>query len=53
MNTYEITYKFSDVIDSIEAETEEEALKIANERLITDQNPQQDTNCYEIEAYKQ
>lgn len=50
MKEFEVTYKFSDVIDTIEAETEEEAQKIADERLLTDYNPQQDTTCYEIEV---
>lgn len=46
---FEATFKFSDVIDIIEAESEEEADRLANERLNSDCNPQNDTTCYDIE----
>ena len=46
---FTITYKFSDIIDNIEAETEEEARRIADERLESDNSPQIDTYCYEAE----
>lgn len=48
--SYRIYYKFSDVIDYVEAEDEDEARKIADEKLMSDYNPQNDTYCYEIEA---
>lgn len=47
--SFQIIYKFGDVIDNIEAETIEEAKRIANERLMGDYNPQNDTECYDIE----
>jgi len=45
---FEVIYKFADVIDHIEANTKEEALEIAKERLISDYNPQNDTQCSAI-----
>lgn len=47
--TYQIIYQFSDVINNIKAESEEEASKIADERLISNDTPQADTYCYEME----
>ena len=47
---YQVIYKFSDVIDNIEAESKEEAEKIAESRLMSDYNPQNDTTCYDIEV---
>mgnify|MGYP000054785912 CR=1 FL=1 len=50
---YQIIYKFADVIDNIEAESEEDAKKIADERLNgcnLDYDPKVDTSCYEIEV---
>jgi len=54
MKEYKITYQFSDVIDNIEAENEEEAKKIANERLVSDSSPKIDTYCFyfDIEEIK-
>lgn len=50
MKEYSVIYKFSDVIDTIEAETQEEAERMANEKLLSDYNPQNDTYCYEVEV---
>ncbi len=47
---FQVIYKFSDVIDTIEAETQLDAEVIANERLESDQTPAQDTRCYEVEV---
>ena len=48
---YEVCYKFSDVIETIEARNQEEADQIADERLEKSKhNPQEDTYCYEIEV---
>ncbi len=47
---YTICYKFSDVIDNIEAESQEEAEQIARDRLESDLTPKNDTYCYEVEA---
>lgn len=48
---YEVIYKFSDVIDNIEAGSKEEAEQIADERIERDRyNPKDDTSCYEIEV---
>ena len=46
---YTITYKFSDVIDNIEAESLEEAQKIADERLEDDNSPLEHTYVYDTE----
>ena len=46
---YQVTYKFSDVINTLEAESQEEAEKIAQDLL--DNNEQQgESHCYEIEV---
>ena len=50
MKDYQAIYKFSDVIETIEAKSLEEAKKIANERLMSDYNPQNDVICYDIEV---
>lgn len=48
---YEVIYKFTDVIDNIEAGSKEEAEEIADERISSDRyNPKDDTSCYEIEV---
>lgn len=48
---FQIVYKFSDVITTIEAETQRDAEKKANERLGGHtNNPEQETYCYELEA---
>ena len=53
MRQFQIIYKFSDVIDNIEAETKEEAERIANERAYNGDEetcPSNNTECYEIEV---
>ena len=47
---YNIIYKFSDVMDVIEAESKEEAQKLADARIESEENPHQDTKCYEVEV---
>ncbi len=48
---YQVYYKFSDVIETIEAKSYEEAEKIANKRIGNKKNnPTEDTYCYEIEV---
>ena len=47
---FEVIYKFGDVIETIEADSKEEALEKANEKLQSCYNPQNDTVCYEIEV---
>lgn len=50
---FEVIYKFSDVIDNIEAENEEEAKKLADERLESghpNYDPTGDTRCYDVEV---
>ncbi|KKK77664.1 hypothetical protein LCGC14_2851350 [marine sediment metagenome] len=48
---YEVTYKFSDVFEIIEAGSKEEAEQIADDRVESDRyNPKHDTSCYEIEV---
>jgi len=48
---YEVIYKFSDVIETIEAGSKEEAEEIADERIEKDRySPKDDTSCYEIEV---
>jgi len=48
---YQIIYKFSDVIDNIEASSQEEAKKIAGKRLTSYAgDPQIETECYEVEV---
>lgn len=47
---YKICYKFSDVMDVIKAKNKEQAKKQAEEKLLSDENPQNDTYCYEIEV---
>jgi hypothetical protein len=49
MKVFKVLYKFSDVSIGIEAETEEEARKIADERLLGEDSPQNDTYCYEMD----
>jgi len=46
---YNVTYKFGDVTDVIEAKSQEEAQAIADERLESDNTPHNDTTCYEVE----
>lgn len=46
---FEVIFKFSDVVDTIEAENEEEAERLADEKLKSDCNPQNNTYCYGIE----
>jgi len=49
MNEYQVTYKFSDVINTLEADSQEEAEKKADELL--EKNEQQgETYCYEVEV---
>lgn len=46
---YQVIYKFSDVINTFEAENQEEAEKFANDLL--EKNEQQGSSeCYEIEV---
>ena len=46
---YTITYKFGDIINTLEAENEEEAQKIADELL--DKGELQGTSeCYDVEV---
>ena len=48
---YQIFYKFSDVVETIEAKSKEEAEQIANERINTQKyNIKKETYCYEIEV---
>lgn len=47
---YQVIYKFSDVIDTIEAHSKEEAEQIADERFNSENSPDKDTSCYEIEV---
>jgi hypothetical protein len=49
---FEVTFKFNDVINTIEAETKEEAEKIANDLLNKDLL-QSISKCYEIEVEEQ
>jgi hypothetical protein len=51
MKEYTIIYKFSDVIQTITAETKEEATEKAN-KLLEDENtdPIGNTDCYEVEV---
>src|SRR3990167_4727078 len=49
---FQIVYKFADVINNIEAETKEEAERIAQDMLDCgdeEVNPIKDTECFEIE----
>ena len=46
---FEITYKFGDVILSIEEETIEEA-KAKADKILSTGRPQEDTRCYDIEV---
>jgi len=49
---FQIVYKFADVIDNIEAETLEDATRIANDRAYygdSEQCPIESTECYDIE----
>lgn len=52
VKTYEVTFKYSDVTEMIEAENEDEALKKADElnQSRNDDNPKNSTYCYETEA---
>jgi hypothetical protein len=45
---YKVCYKFKDVVEIIEAKNEEDARKKAEKKLISDENPQNDTYCYKI-----
>ncbi len=48
---YQVIYKFSDVIETIEAGSQEEADQIADKRLESGRYPPRDeTSCYEIEV---
>lgn len=48
---YQVIYKFSDVFETIEAGSKEEAEQIADDRVESDRyNPKHDTSCYEIEV---
>ena len=47
---YDVTYKFSDVIQTIKAISQGEAEQIANERLEKNDVIEEDTYCYEIEV---
>lgn len=48
---YQVIYKFSDVIETIEARSKEEAERIAEERIEKHRhNPKEETYCYEIEV---
>ena len=52
MKQFQIVYKFADVIDKIEAETLEDAERIANDRVCygdSEQCPIESTECYGIE----
>lgn len=46
--TYEVIYKFAEVVDTITAKNKLEAEQKANEMLLGDYNPQNDTNCLSI-----
>jgi hypothetical protein len=53
---FEVIYKFSDVIEEIEAESKEEAEKIADERLKNSKDYgeiKDDTYCYGTEVEEQ
>ena len=50
MKEYQVIYKFSDVIQGIEAESLEEAQELADGLLEGEQSPQYDTACYEVEV---
>ena len=48
---YEVYYKFSDVVETIEAGSKEEAEEIADERINNKKyNIENETYCYEIEV---
>ena len=48
---YQVIYKFSDVIETIEAHSKEEAQEIANNLLGNPKNTlKNETYCYEIEV---
>jgi len=48
---YEVTYKFSDIVNIIKAGSKEEAEEIADKNLDNGKyNPKDDTYCYEIEV---
>ena len=48
---YQVIYKFSDVIETIEANSKEEAKQIADDRVESDRyNPKEETYCYDIEV---
>ena len=49
---YNVTYKFGDISDVIEAESEEEAQRIADARLEEDNTPVKDAYCYDVEVEK-
>ena len=52
MKKFEVVYKFSDVIDIIEAETLEEAQQEADRRINEgdeEEHPIKDTECYGVE----
>lgn len=54
LKEFEVIYKFADVVETIEAETQEEAEQIANDRAYYGKSKEEDritsTECYEIEV---
>lgn len=46
---YQLIFKFSDVIVNIDAESKEEAKIRADDMLMSDYNPQNDSVCYDID----
>jgi hypothetical protein len=53
MKSFQVIYKFSDVIDTIDAESEDEAQRISDERVNSghlEYDPKTDTECYEVEV---
>ncbi len=50
MKTFRIVYRFSSVIEYTEAKNKKEAEQIAWDKLESDYNPINDTECYEIEV---
>ncbi len=47
---FEVIFKFADVIQTIEAETEEKARELAHQYFNSDKDPKDDTYCYETEV---